>query len=125
MKTIIQGPSLVVTISGELDHHSASEIRDKLDKSYERSGCRHIIFDFTEVSFMDSSGIGMIIGRYKNAGKKGGKVAVVNMNRQLEKVFSVSGLQKIVGQYATVQAAGQALCAEKIANKGGAGHGNQ
>jgi stage II sporulation protein AA (anti-sigma F factor antagonist) len=109
MKTNIQGSALAVSLSGELDHHNASAIRDKLDTLYERSGCRHIIFDFSDVSFMDSSGIGMIIGRYKNAEKRGGKVAAAHMNSQLERIFFLSGLQKIVGRYATVSEAGQAL----------------
>ena len=118
MKTEIKGPVLSVVLSGELDHHHAANIRDKLDSVYERSGCRHIIFDFTEVSFMDSSGIGMLMGRYKNAEKRGGKVAVANMNNQLTRLFALSGLQKIVGQYATVNAASAAIL------KGGADSGN-
>jgi stage II sporulation protein AA (anti-sigma F factor antagonist) len=113
----VQGPSLMVKLQGELDHHTASELRDRIDGAYERSPCRHILFDFTRVSFMDSSGIGMIIGRYKNAEKRGGKVALANMGRPLEKIFSLSGLQKIVGSYPTVAEAEKALA------EGGVMHG--
>jgi stage II sporulation protein AA (anti-sigma F factor antagonist) len=132
MKTEIQGTVLSVALAGELDHHSATDIRDKLDSTYERSGCRHIVFDFTEVSFMDSSGIGMLMGRYKNAEKRGGKVAVATMNSQLSRLFALSGLQKIIGQYPSVKAARQGLCGETAAGdsestfimKGGAESGN-
>jgi stage II sporulation protein AA (anti-sigma F factor antagonist) len=109
MHTKIQNHVLTVRLTGELDHHSATEIREKTDKTYERSHCKHVLFDFTDVDFMDSSGIGLMIGRYKNAEKRGGKVAAVNMNSQLERIFNMSGLQKIVMRYGSVEEALQAL----------------
>jgi stage II sporulation protein AA (anti-sigma F factor antagonist) len=109
MRTAIDGPVLAVYLSGELDHHYATEIRDKLDSVYERSECRHIVFDFSQVSFMDSSGIGMVMGRYKNAAKRGGKVALAGLSADAKRLYAMSGLQKIAAAYATVSEAGQAF----------------
>jgi stage II sporulation protein AA (anti-sigma F factor antagonist) len=109
MKTDINGTILTISLSGELDHHSTAEMRDKVDRAFERSGCRHLIFDLTGVEFMDSSGIGLIIGRYKNADIRGGKVAVAGMNEQLGRIYSISGLERIAKRYASVSEAGQAL----------------
>lgn len=53
----------------ELDHHLADEMRDVIDTIIEERGVRHLIFDFSKISFMDSSGIGLIMGRYKNCRK--------------------------------------------------------
>lgn len=104
----INNNCLLVTMGGELDHHSSEEAREKVDKFFERSGCRNIIFDFTRVTFMDSSGIGMIIGRYKNTEKCGGILSIVGMNDELSRIFHLSGLAKIVRCYASLADAEQA-----------------
>ena len=92
----IQGRVLIASLEGELDHHQAERLRPQVDAAYEKSPCRHLVLDMGGVSFMDSSGIGMIIGRYKNAEKKGGQLALSNMNDAVAKLFDVSGLAKIV-----------------------------
>ncbi|WDU81986.1 anti-sigma factor antagonist [Caloramator sp. Dgby_cultured_2] len=56
---------LIVKLMGELDHHSAEEVRIKIDNKIDETGLNKVIFDFAGVNFMDSSGIGVIIGRYK------------------------------------------------------------
>ena len=98
----IQGRVLIAAIDGELDHHQAERLRPQLDTAYENSPCKHLVLDMSQVSFMDSSGIGMIIGRYKNAEKRGGQLALASMKDNLTKLFEVSGLQKIVLRTATV-----------------------
>ena len=57
---------------------------------------RHLVFDFTETEFMDSSGIGVIIGRCKNLGYSGGDVSACHLNERVDKIFTVSGLKKII-----------------------------
>jgi len=94
---------------GEIDHHSAESLRDQVDRAFEQSNCRHIIFNFSRVTFMDSSGIGMIIGRYKNAEKRGGKLAIAGMNDDMNRLFMISGLSKIVTRKTTMQEALQVL----------------
>ncbi len=88
--------NLVVEMTGEIDHHYTSEYKDLIDKTFGRLNCKNIIFDFNGVSFMDSSGIGMIIGRYRNLSATGGKVAAAGINNDLKRIFEISGLKKII-----------------------------
>jgi len=92
----IQGRTLVANLSGELDHYQAERMRTQIDAAYEKSSCKHIVLNMEAVTFMDSSGIGMIIGRYKNAAKRGGKLVLAAMNEHIAKLFDISGLAKIV-----------------------------
>jgi len=107
--TLEKNRCMIVKITGDIDHHSSERIRLDVDKAYDRSGCKNIIFDFSGVGFMDSSGIGMVIGRYKNAMKKNGKVAIANMNRDLKRIYEISGLGKIVSGYKTLDEAEKVL----------------
>ncbi len=100
-----KGRTLIVKIIGDIDHHTAEEIRDKIDKEFNKMNARDIILDFESVSFMDSSGIGMIIGRYKNTELKGGKVVAVNINEDVARLFDISGLKKIINCYRSIQEA--------------------
>lgn len=101
--------ALYIQLEGEIDHHSSQELREKIDMAFEPTDCRKMIFDFTGVTFMDSSGIGMIIGRYKNAKKRGGTVAIAGMSPELGRIFQISGLAKIIDSYATVREAEESL----------------
>lgn len=91
--------NLIVQINGDIDHHHAEEIREKIDKQFSRSNSKNIILDFSKVSFMDSSGIGMIIGRYKNIEKHGGKLFIAAIPKDIARLFSISGLQKIIPEF--------------------------
>ena len=97
--------NLIVKIAGDIDQHNAEGIRLKVDKAFERSKCKDMIFDFSEVEFMDSSGIGLLIGRYKNVCGRGGTVAIANMNRDLGRIYNISGLKKIIGSFDTLDQA--------------------
>ena len=99
----VQGRILIAAPEGELDHHQAERLRAQIDAAYEKSPCKHLILDMGDVSFMDSSGLGMIIGRYKNTEKRGGQLALSNMNASISKLFDISGLAKIVLRTSTVQ----------------------
>lgn len=101
----IENRNLIVKIIGDIDHHTAEDIRDKAEKDFKRLNAKNIIFDFEEVSFMDSSGIGMIIGRYKNIEKQGGNVAVCNASENIKRIFNMSGLHKIIASYDTLEEA--------------------
>ena len=88
--------NLVVKIAGEIDHHSAEKIRQEAEREFYRVGAKNMVFDFAHVGFMDSSGIGMIIGRYKEVKKVGGKVFAINIGPEISRIFDMSGLRKIV-----------------------------
>lgn len=96
---------LIVYMTGELDHHSAEEVRIKIDDRLERENINFLIMDFSGVTFMDSSGIGVVIGRYKKLSSKAGKIAVTNVNEPIKRVFELSGMFKIVNLYDSVEEA--------------------
>ena len=96
---------LVVTLVGELDHHSAEEVRVKIDDRIERDNIKKVIMDFKEVTFMDSSCIGVVIGRLKKVQNRDGKVCIINVNKRVDKVFTLSGLYKIITVYNNVDEA--------------------
>lgn len=94
---------LIVEVCGEIDHHSASEIKQALMEQYAQSGCIDIIFDFSDLVFMDSAGIGMLIGRYKQACINGGIVYAAGVSPAIERIFELSGLNKIIKRFSTVE----------------------
>jgi len=88
--------TLIVKLSGEIDHHSAAEIRTKVDNELAFSPIKNIVFDFANVTFMDSSGIGMVIGRYKQIHARGGKTLIVRARPQVDRLLELSGIKKII-----------------------------
>lgn len=96
---------LIIRLNEELDHHNAIKIRERADRIIERNHIKHIIFDFTGVDFMDSAGIGVIMGRYKKVIFIGGKIAVASINSAVDRIFRLSGLYKIIDKYDSVEAA--------------------
>lgn len=100
-----KGTTLIISIIGELDHHWAEYIREKIDGQVIKSTTKNIIFDFSKVGFMDSSGIGVIVGRYKNIQKLNGKVAIVNANAQVKRILEMSGILKIIPLYDNIDEA--------------------
>ncbi len=79
-------------LSGEIDHHSAKTARELIDSLIQQKKPSVLKLDFSDVSFMDSSGIGLIMGRYRMMHLYGGELCVVNVPDQLEKIMFLSGL---------------------------------
>ena len=77
---------LIVNLCGELDHHSSEQVRVKIDDRIDRDNIKKVIMDFDKVTFMDSSGIGVVIGRFKKVQNRNGKVCVVNVNSRIDRV---------------------------------------
>ena len=86
---------LILEITEEIDHHTSEKIRRKADYEITRYMPRKVIFDFDNVGFMDSAGIGMILGRYKMMKMLGGSLEMKNVSPMLKKIFEMSGLTKI------------------------------
>ena len=86
---------LILEITEEIDHHTSEKIRRKADYEITRYMPRKVIFDFSNVTFMDSAGIGMILGRYKMMKMLGGNIEMKNVSPMLKKIFEMSGLIKI------------------------------
>ncbi len=97
--------NLIVELYGELDHHIAEEVREEIDEAILQHAIKNVIFDFTNMNFMDSSGVGVVIGRYRKVSKTGGKVIAINLNNQVQKIFDLSGMNKIIGTYNTYEEA--------------------
>ncbi len=89
------GEVLTCRLSGELDHHEAMPIREEIDKAIEKERPTLIILDFGDISFMDSSGIGLVMGRSNTAKTVGAELHVCNLSSQSYKVMKLSGLDRI------------------------------
>ncbi len=92
----VKNDAIVIALSGELDEKSAAATREYIDKAFFGQRTRRLILDFAKVSFMDSTGIGMLLGRYKKVSEAGAELCVANLNAQIDKVFRVSGLYQII-----------------------------
>lgn len=86
---------LIVSVTGDIDQHNASSVREQIDLKISHENVRKVIFDFSNLDFMDSSGIGIIIGRYKLMRAIGGEVCIVVSKPTLRKLLELSGMHKI------------------------------
>ncbi len=86
----------VVQIQGELDHHSAPALAKRLDALLSQHAVEELRLDLKTLSFMDSSGIGVLLGRYNRLHAKGGILSVCNPNATIDRIFRLSGLYQIV-----------------------------
>ena len=91
-----QGAVMIVKLSGELDHAAAPKLAKELDGYIRHSDITELRLDMKGLTLMDSSGIGVLMGRYKRMEAKGGVVSVCHMNRSIEKVLQLSGLFQIL-----------------------------
>ena len=95
-KYIAKEKLLVLEINEEIDHHTTENIRRKADYEIERYMPEKTIFDFNGVTFMDSAGIGMLLGRYKIAKMLGGSVEMINVKPSIKKIFDMCGIPRII-----------------------------
>ncbi len=91
-----QGRTVRAALFGELDQHSAEQVRDELDELLRDAGIIRMEFDLGGVTFMDSAGIGVILGRYKTLAARGGSMDVKNAGGSVEKVLRMSGVYTLV-----------------------------
>ena len=98
LRSIRDGDKLLVGLDGELDHFCAQSVRRELDSQIADPTIRQLILDFSGLTFMDSSGIGVILGRYRILRERGGAVAVIHMNEQVSRIFHMSGMGKVIRQ---------------------------
>ncbi len=87
---------LIIKITDEIDECSVQKIRRKADYEIERYMPKRVVFDFDSVTFMDSAGIGLLIGRYKLANMMGGKVELTNLTQSVKKIFEMCGVLKLI-----------------------------
>ncbi|MBQ7866289.1 MAG: anti-sigma F factor antagonist [Clostridia bacterium] len=105
LRSIRDGDKLLVGLDGELDHFCAQSVRRELDSQISDPTIRQLILDFSGLTFMDSSGIGVILGRYRILRERGGTVAVIHMNEHISRIFHMSGMGKVIRQLDSKQEA--------------------
>lgn len=107
METLLEykEDTMIVRLSGELDQHYASRLRTDIDTQVAHRGIHKIVFDFSNIGFMDSSGIGVIMGRYRLMQSVGGKVCAFGISPRLDRLIEMSGIKRIVTVYGDEQSA--------------------
>ena len=96
----INGEVVTAYITGEIDHHTAASVRETIDSAIELNMPTLLVLDFGGVSFMDSSGIGLVMGRYRNMAKIRGSVHISSASPSLTKVFKLAGIEKLAKEKA-------------------------
>ncbi len=91
-----QGKTLYALLSGDIDHHTAPALREQIDSAVTEYRPRLLRLDFSLVGFMDSSGVGLVMGRYRHNAAFGGETEVCGLSRSAERIMKMSGLNKIV-----------------------------
>ena len=91
-----KGPRMHARLCGELDHHSAEQARNMLDTMLHDITIRDLTLDLSGVTFMDSAGLGVILGRYRILSLRGRKLTVCGMSSAIDRIFRMSGLYAIV-----------------------------
>ena len=90
------GVQLKIKLRGEIDHHSAVSVRSSIDDMIRRRCPKELVIDMSAVDFMDSSGLGLIMGRYAVMKELGGKVSVADPTPSTEKIMRLAGMERIV-----------------------------
>ena len=96
IKSKIYNKTLYVLLCGELDEHTATHARLTLDKLFSETGFNQIIIDLSELEFMDSTGIGVLIGRYKKMKSRQIPIFICSPSKHAEKIFKMTGLYEIM-----------------------------
>ncbi len=95
VRTENSGSVLYAYLSGEIDHHTSKSAREAIDAAINDRHPEMLVMDFKDVSFMDSSGIGLVMGRYKELSKFGGELHIENTTPHIKKVMQLSGIERL------------------------------
>ncbi len=96
VKSKLYNHTLYISIDGELDEHNANTVRKQFDELIKENVYRQIIVDLSGLDFMDSTGIGVLIGRYKLLKDKGVPIFISNPSKQVDKIFYMTGIYDIM-----------------------------
>jgi|OM-RGC.v1.029219161 stage II sporulation protein AA (anti-sigma F factor antagonist) len=101
----VKNNSLVVRLNGELDLRTINYLRETLEEALDKSNVKHMILNMYFVTFIDSSALGVILGRYKRVTQNGGKVALVGIRPMIKRILDLSGLLSIMYEFPSEQEA--------------------
>lgn len=96
IKSVMRGRSMIVLIEGDIDHHNARRIRSRIDTKLFVQRPDEMILDLSRVSFMDSSGLGLILGRYTKAVELGITFKVANPTPQIRRILDLAGTERLI-----------------------------
>ena len=105
---------LVARLLGELDHHAAAQVRGDIDRALESHALKNLVFDFEKVTYMDSSGIGVVLGRYRRLSENGGRVAIAACSKSVRTILNMAGIFSLM-PYAQTREEAVKLLKEKEA----------
>lgn len=91
----MNGSVMKAALAGEIDHHSVRDVRERIDTELDINRPKTLFLDFGKITFMDSSGIGLVMGRCRKTQLYGGKVEILNPSPQIKKVMKLSGLERL------------------------------
>ncbi|MBR4909707.1 MAG: STAS domain-containing protein [Clostridia bacterium] len=91
----VKGEVVTAYLAGEIDHHSAAGMREKIDSAVDSNMPSLLVLDFGGVSFMDSSGIGLVMGRYRNLQKTGASLHITGASPQIAKIMQLAGMNRL------------------------------
>lgn len=102
-KTEIWDDILIVKLDGDIDISVADALRTKIDGEYAQQGVRHLLLDLSDVEFMDSTGLGLILGRYKKVALAGGRTYIVRPRARVKQLLEMSGVTNLIPVYTSLR----------------------
>jgi len=97
------GEVLVVRVAGELDLDTARDFRHRVDADLDRFDVRDVVLDFTGVTFVDSSGLGALLGRYRTISERGGRLAMAGLQPHVARLLELSGVKRVIAVHPRVE----------------------
>lgn len=113
MQINLLGNTLTIKISGDMDHYHVGVMRSEIDRKIREMPIKNLVFDLSELDFMDSSGVGLLLGRFKRMQEIEGNVFIAGAKPSVERIINISGLHKIIPVYETVDKAIDIVCGVK------------
>ncbi|MGE5379831.1 MAG: anti-sigma factor antagonist [Methylocystaceae bacterium] len=103
IKTELWDDILIVKLSGDIDISVADGLRAQIDGEYMQQGVHHLLLDLSEVEFMDSTGLGLILGRYKKVTAAGGHTYIVRPRARVKQLLEMSGVSNLIPVYTSLR----------------------
>lgn len=101
----VKGETLIINLPDELDHHAAGIIREQTDSYFVCKKIRDVVFNYENTHFMDSSGIGLVMGRYREVRYLKGDIYIVGINDKISRILEISGLYRVAKREENVEKA--------------------
>lgn len=96
MTTLVKDDKMIIYLSGEIDHHSARDIREGVDRLLISQRPKTLILDLSGIDFMDSSGLGLVLGRYRKIKEAGAEMYLANVDERTMRILKMAGVDKII-----------------------------